>query len=83
MVVLGTLVDAQLLDHLAAQGILGEHARDRRSDGQIGLLLHHDFVRGLLQATRITGVTTVELLVELVAGEDDLIRSLFIFIYNL
>ena len=38
------------------------------------VLLHHDFVRGFLQATRITGVTTVELLVELVAGEDDLIR---------
>ena len=65
-------VNADLLEHLAAERTLGHHAANRFVDGEFRLLVEKIAVAGLLQAAGITGVMVVFLLVKFAAGQHDL-----------
>ena len=73
MVVLRALVDSQLLDHLSAEGILGEHALDRLIDGKIAALRHEFPVRDLFETADIARVITVVFIFEFFAREKNFI----------
>ena len=70
MVVLGTGEDAQALELPLGDGVLLQHAANGQTHRELGLLLHQGLVLGLLQAAGVTGVGTVVLLLQLLAGED-------------
>ena len=65
-------VDVQALEGVLGDGVAGHHAADRDAHRELGLLLHEDAVLGLLEAADPAGVSTVILLLHLVAGEDRL-----------
>ena len=67
---LGAGEDAQTLELPLRDGVLLQHAADSQTHRKLGLLLHQDLVLGLFQAAGITGVGTVVLLLQLLAGED-------------
>ena len=67
---LGAGEDAQTLQLPLGDGVLLQHAADSQTHGQLGLPLHEGLVLGLLQAAGVAGVSTVVLLLELLAGED-------------
>ena len=69
----GASVDLQLLGHLATQGALGQHANDGAADSKLGLLSQQLAVLGFLQAANVAAVMVLDLLVQLLAGHDDLI----------
>src|SRR5690606_37451370 len=69
----GAGVDPELLAHLAAQTVLGQHPLDRELDDPLGVLLDHPTERDVLLAAHVPAVTEVRLLVDLVAGEPHLL----------
>ena len=62
--------DSQALELPLGDGVLLKHAADCKTHCELGLLGHKGLVLGLLQAAGITGVGTVVLLLQLLAGED-------------
>ena len=62
--------DAKTLELPLGDGVLLQHAADGKTHGQVGLLLHQGLVLGFLQSAGITGVGTIVLLLQLLAGED-------------
>ena len=62
----------QALHGIAGDGVLGHHALNSHAHGDVGLRLHQDAVGSLLQAADPAGVSAVDLLGALVAGEDSL-----------
>ena len=73
MIVLAARIDAELLEHISAEGILGEHSLDRLVHGELGLLVHEFLVLHFFKAADVAGVIAVILLFELLAGEDHLV----------
>src|SRR6476469_1963515 len=71
--VLGTAVDLELGELLAGQRVLREHAADGLLDGLLGALGEQLGVGGRPQATREARVAVGLLLLELGAGEGDLV----------
>src|SRR6478736_1244312 len=71
--VLGTAVDLELGELLAGQRVLREHAADGLLDGLLGALGEQLGVGGRPQTTREAGVAVGLLLLELGAGEGDLV----------
>ena len=73
MRVLAACVDLELLDLLGGQLVLGQHALDRSGDHVLGLDGQH-LAQGLfLEPTGMVGVLVVHLLVELLAGDLNLL----------
>ena len=70
MVVLGAGKDLQALELPLSDGVLLEHTADGQAHCQLRLVGHQVLVLGLLQAAGISGVSTVVLLLQLLAGED-------------
>ena len=66
-------VDLETVDGVAAKGVLGEHALDGQLESEGGTLGHEGLVLDLFQTADPAGVTAVELLVQLAAGEDGLV----------
>ena len=62
----------QALQRILADGVPGHHAADSHTHSSLGLLLHQDAVLGLLQTADPTGVSPVNLLLGLLAGQDSL-----------
>ena len=73
MSVLAAGVDAQFLEHLSAEGGLGEHTLDRLVDGEFGLLAHKFLVLNLFETADVTGVIAIVFLLQFSAGEHNLI----------
>ena len=71
---LGAGEDAQTLELPLGDGVLLQHAADSQAHRQLGLSLHQGLVLGLFQTAGITGVGTVVLLLQLLAGEDGVLR---------
>src|SRR5580692_8538408 len=70
----GPGVDLQLGEHLAAEGVLGQHAAHGAAD-QLGRLLVEQLrVAGGAQSAGVTAVAVGHLRVGLARGEDDLVR---------
>ena len=62
--------DSQALELPLSDGVLLKHTADCKTHCEFGLLGHKGLILGLLQAAGITGVGTVVLLLQLLAGED-------------
>ena len=73
MVVLAARIDAELLEHISAEGVLGEHTLDGFVDGELGLLVHELFVLHLFETADVAGVIAVIFLLQLLAGEHHLV----------
>ena len=73
MDVLRAAENAQTGQLALGHGVLLQHAADSQAHGQLGLLLHQTSVVGLVQSTGVTGVSTIVLLLELLAGQDGLL----------
>ena len=71
---LGAGEDAQALELPLGDGVLLQHAANGQAHCELGLLGHEGLVLGLLQAAGITGVGTIVLLLQLLAGEDGVLR---------
>ena len=69
----GAGVDLELLQHLTAEAVLGEHAPDGLLDGLAGVLLEQLADRRGGEAARVAGVAVGQLVGRLVAGEGDLL----------
>src|SRR5690554_3298218 len=69
----GTGVHLELLQHLAAEPVLREHAPDRAAHGVLGVAAERLAVGLRLDATGEAGVTPQELALGLVRGEHDLV----------
>src|SRR5690606_7211452 len=67
-------VDAQLADDAPAQAVVRQHTPDGLLDHLLRPRRHHLAGRAGLQTARITAVAVVQLLLELVAGEADVLR---------
>ena len=72
--VLGAGVDLELLDQLAAQPVLGEHAPDGQLDGASRVTVEQLAVADGPEATGASRVRVRELVGPLVPGERDLLR---------
>src|SRR5690348_15377363 len=71
---IGTRVDLELREELAAEDVLREHALHGLLDRELGLANEKLAVRLFAEATRLAAVTNVLLLLELAARELDLAR---------
>src|SRR5262245_47360628 len=71
MRVLGPAIDLELLGHVAAKLVLGQHAPDGNFDHPLWKTLHQRLVRFALLATRVVNVRDALFLLCLAAGEDD------------
>ena len=69
MGVIGTFVHGELLDHLPAKPVLGQHPTDRLLYGEGRPLGHEARVAQAPKATRVPGVVVEDLLVLLAAGQ--------------
>src|SRR4051794_9617270 len=72
--VVGTRVDLQLLEDLAAELVLRQHSPHGLLDGLAGVLLEDLTDRSGRQTTRVAGVAVGPLCDLLVAGQRDLLR---------
>jgi hypothetical protein len=72
--VVGAGVDLELAQHLAAEGVLGQHAAHRAADELGGLLLEQLGVAGGAQPARVPRVAVRHLRLGLARGEHDLVR---------
>ena len=70
---LGAAVDMQAGQRILGDDVAGHHAADGQEHGQLGLLLHQQAVRGLLQTAHPAGVAAVVLLLQLLAGQNGLL----------
>ena len=70
---LSAAVDLQTGQRVLGDDVAGHHAADGQLHGQLGLVLHQQTVLGLVQATGITAVGAVELLLQLLAGQNGLL----------
>jgi len=70
VVMLGPAENAQALELPVGDGVLLQHAADGETHGKLGLVGHQVLVLGLLQTAGVTGVGTVVLLLQLLAGQD-------------
>ena len=73
MLVVGSCINANLGEHLPAEGSLGHHAANGLIEKKFGLLCKKITIFGLLESAGIAGVMVVDLLIQLVAGHNDLI----------
>src|SRR5712692_4055249 len=73
---LGVQIDAQLTGAAGTQLVLGQHAQDGLAHHHVGALRPEPLRRDLLQATGVTAVMAVHLLLELVSGQADLIGEI-------
>ena len=67
-------IDLQTGESLRADRVVREHSLHSLHHGEVRSLGHQLAVGGLLQTADVAGVGAVELLVELFAGEDGLVR---------
>ena len=74
MTVVGIAVNAAAGQRLAADGVIGDHALDGQHHGLFGVFFHQGLVLDLLEAADITGMMTIELLLQLTAGQNSLRR---------
>ena len=72
MIVLAADINAELLQHLLAEGVLGEHALDSFVNGKFGFLVHQFLVLDFFETADEAGVITVIFLFEFLAGENHL-----------
>jgi len=72
MLVLSVVVDVQSGELLSAESVVRKHALDGLLHGNLGVLLHEGAVLDFLHVTNVTGETIVDLLVQLLAGENGL-----------
>ena len=63
-------IDLQLLGHLTSQGALGQHADDGMANRELRLLSQQLAIGRGLDAAGIAAVMVLDLLVQLLAGED-------------
>ena len=70
---LGAAVNANLGEHLAAEGTLGHHAADGFIDCEFGLLVEELTILGHFESAGITGVMIINFFVKLSACHDDFI----------
>src|SRR5690606_36116166 len=70
---LGTLVDLELAVHRAAQRVLGEHALDGDLDDALGVALQRLLQGFGLEVADVAGEPVVHLVLQLVAGDLDLL----------
>mgnify|MGYP000192492260 FL=1 len=68
-----SLVAVQAGHSLGADGVRGDHALDSVGHGLVAVLSHQGLVLGLLQAADPAGMSAMELLLQLLAGQDSLI----------
>ena len=73
MGMLGACIDEKLLDHLAAQPVLRQHALHGALDDGFWTALQQVLGDFLAQTTGVAGEVLVDLLLEFVAGELDLV----------
>src|SRR6185503_6171323 len=66
-------INLQLLQHLVAEFVLRQHAPDRSFDHRLRLFSTDEARGALLEAARIEGVMTVDLVLFLLAGQPDLL----------
>src|SRR5687768_5245786 len=71
---LRSAVHLELLQHLASETALRQHSPHRFLNHGLGFLGTDESSCPRLQSTRITSVPAVQLVLFLVAGEDDLLR---------
>ena len=64
----------QLLNHLLAERVLRKHSLHCAIECKIALIRHQILVLRRTEATRVARVTVIELLFQLLAGKDELIR---------
>ena len=62
--------DAQTLELPLGDGVLLQHAAHGQTHRELRLSLHQGLVLGLLETAGVTGVGTVVLLLQLLAGQD-------------
>ena len=72
MLVLGACIDLELAEHLTTHRVLREHALDGELEGLLRLGRHQLAIAGLLKAAGVSSVIAIELLIELVAGKNQL-----------
>ena len=70
---LGASIDKQLLRHLVAEGALRQHAANGLTESELALRGHQLAVGDLLQTACVAGMIAIDLLVQLLAGEDQLV----------
>ena len=68
-----SLVAVQAGHGLGADGVRGDHALDSVGHSLVAVLSHQGLVLGLLQAADPAGMSAMELLLQLLAGQDSLI----------
>ena len=73
MSMVSSLVAVQAGHSLGADGVRGDHALDSVGHGLVAVLSHQGLVLGLLQAADPAGMSAMELLLQLLAGQDSLI----------
>lgn len=69
----GALVNAKAGESAAADGVVGNHALNGKLHCELGTLSHEGTVIGFLKMSDVTGVTAIELLGELFAGQHGLV----------
>ena len=73
MGMVSSLVAVQAGHSLGADGVRGDHALDSVGHGLVAVLSHQGLVLGLLQAADPAGMSAMELLLQLLAGQDSLV----------
>ena len=68
----GAAVNANLGEHLAAEGALGHHAANSFVNSKCGLLIEKLTIADFLQSSGITGMMDILFAVEFAAGQGDL-----------
>ena len=73
LIVLGASVNKELLGHLVAEGALGQHSANRLAERELALVGHQLAIGDLLESACVAGVIVVDLLIQLLAGKDELV----------
>ena len=67
-------INLQFFEHRTSQGILGQHALHRMLDNSFGMILTQLRKIGRLEATYVTRMMVIHLVVFLVPGNPNLLR---------
>ena len=70
---LAAAIHAQTGQRILADDVVGQHTLNSQLHSQLGLGLHQGAVLNFLQAAHPTGVMTVELLIQLLTGQNSLL----------
>ena len=74
MVMLRACENSQALELPLGDRILLEHTTNSKAHCQLGLLLHQSLISGLFETAGITGMGAIELLLQLLAGQNSVLR---------